>query len=86
MGSRGNRTTKQISVYLIPEHIKKLDELVKKGLYGSRNEVIRVAITDLLRAEAKWELDVGPQMLHRIDLAARAQLRGIRIKGEEVRF
>lgn len=40
-----------ITVYLPISHLKALDSLVVRKGYGSRNELIRIAITDLLKAE-----------------------------------
>ena len=57
---------KQISVWLPPELIEKLDQLVKEGLYPSRNEAIRMAITDMLRVEIVWRVLVSDRLLREI--------------------
>lgn len=40
---------KQISVRVPQEHIETIDELVRKGVFPSRNEAVREAIRKLLR-------------------------------------
>jgi len=58
---------KMIAVYLPPEHIEKLDQLVQADLYSSRNEAIRVAVQDLLRAEADWGAPASDRLLRDIE-------------------
>lgn len=57
---------KQICVYLPREHVEMLDRLVAKSLYSSRNQAIRVAVTDLLKAEAAWGVYVSARLLLQI--------------------
>ena len=45
-----------LSCYIPRKHIEKLDELVKKGVYPSRSEVIREAIRRLLRIHGEENL------------------------------
>ena len=59
--------TKQISVYLELAIIEKLDRLVSEGLYASRNEAIRVAVTDMLRVETVWKVLVSDRLLREIE-------------------
>ena len=42
---------KLVTVWIPRTEVEKLDEIVKRGFYPSRNEAIRFAIHDLLRAE-----------------------------------
>lgn len=42
---------KVVTVWIPRTEVEKLDELVKRGFYPSRNEAIRFAVHDLLRAE-----------------------------------
>ena len=58
---------KQVSVYIEQEIIEKLDRLVSEGLYSSRNEAIRVAVTDMLRVETVWKVLVSDRLLREIE-------------------
>ena len=58
---------KQVAVYLDPAIIEKLDRLVSEGLYSSRNEAIRVAVTDMLRVETVWKILVSDRLLREIE-------------------
>lgn len=41
-----------ITQYVPEGHIRKLEELVRKGFYANRAEAIRIAIRDLVNEEA----------------------------------
>ena len=43
---------KLVTVHLPRRYIKDLDGLVRRKLYGNRNEAIRAAVLDLLREES----------------------------------
>jgi len=47
----GGKNTVLISVHLPRQMVEELNELVKKGVFPSRSEAIRVAIRDLLLKE-----------------------------------
>ena len=57
----------QIAVYLPHEHVKKLDRLVAKSLYSSRNQAIRAAVIDLLKAEGEWGVEASDRLLREIE-------------------
>jgi Arc/MetJ-type ribon-helix-helix transcriptional regulator len=44
---------KVVTVHLPEAYLEAIDELVKKKLYPNRAEVIRMAVRDLIRREAK---------------------------------
>ena len=44
---------KVVTVHLPEAYLEAIDELVKRRLYPNRAEVIRMAVRDLIRREAK---------------------------------
>jgi len=46
---------KLVTVKIPEQFLEGLDELVRKGIYTSRSEAIRIAIRDLLKKEL-WKL------------------------------
>jgi Arc/MetJ-type ribon-helix-helix transcriptional regulator len=44
---------KVVTVHLPEAYLEAIDELVRKRLYPNRAEVIRMAVRDLIRREAK---------------------------------
>jgi antitoxin ParD1/3/4 len=50
---------KVVTVHLPEAYLEAIDELVRKRLYPNRAEVIRMAVRDLIRREARLMAELG---------------------------
>ena len=58
---------KKVQLYMPPEYVELIDDLVRKGLFLSRSAAIRNAVRDLLRAETTWKCPVSKRLMAEIE-------------------